>query len=69
MRNCNKEVKKKDISICSGYKISYESRSGAINYEPFEKPTIIKVDLCDKHLRMWCELTYSLYIKIRENEK
>ena len=61
---CNENAWKRGIDICSGYTISSESRSGIIEYIPFEKPHLKKVDLCDRHFTEWCKLTYSLYEKV-----
>lgn len=64
--NCNEEAWERDLDVCNGYKLSSESRDGTIEYKPFEKPHLEKVDLCEKHFTEWCKLTYQLYKENKE---
>lgn len=61
IRGCTEDAFRNDVDICSGYKMQTESQYGTTVYKPFEVPSFRKVDLCRRHLRQWCELTYQLY--------
>ncbi len=52
------------VDVCCGYKLS--SEGGGVNekYKAFEKPTIKKMDLCDKHYKKWLRATYLAFWKI-----
>ena len=58
---CDEEAYSHDIDVCDGYTSSSKSSGmDKIYYEPFERPSFKKVDLCKKHLKEWCKLTYQL---------
>jgi len=50
-----------EILVCNGYSINERGDGYNIEYKPFEKPELKKIDLCDEHFKKWCKLTYSLY--------
>jgi len=68
--NCNEEAYKLDIEMCSGYYTSSKNYSTGkkIIYEPYERPTTKKYDLCDKHFKEWCNATYTIIKENVEND-
>lgn len=67
--DCNEEAHKLDIDVCSGYYTSNKSPNcQKIKYEPFERPTIEKRDLCKEHFKLWCKATYLFYKRGVDNE-
>lgn len=62
INGCEEEAIRHDIDVCNGYMASsgvYKSEK-ITTYEPFEKPSIQKYDLCEKHFRQWCKATYDI---------
>ena len=64
IRDCKEEAYNLEVQMCSGYKTS----SGNIKYKPFEIPTIVTYDLCNKHFDKWCKATYKAFWKIKRED-
>lgn len=61
--NCEKEAIRYNIDVCNGYMSSSGVyKSNKTTYEPFEKPSVQKYDLCKEHFKEWCKATYEILI-------
>jgi hypothetical protein len=65
IEGCKQEASNLDVQMCSGWKVSSQNSFGVeISYGVFEKPIIIKKDLCDKHFKEWCRATYNTFWRV-----
>lgn len=66
IRGCKEEAYNLEVQTCCGWKeSSCKGFENAIKYEPFEIPTITTKDLCNKHFKKWCQVTYKAFWKVQ----
>lgn len=64
IRGCEERAVKEQVDMCTGYSDYYGTFEETTQYEPFEKPSVGKRDLCKKHFKIWCEATYTAFYKV-----
>jgi len=69
IRGCKGEAVVEDINVCVGWTDYIEGFDGKKEtFKPFNKPDVRKMDLCEKHYRIWCKFTYNAFFGGIESE-
>lgn len=67
--NCKEEAVRLDIDMCTGYTLGTQNEDRSFKYEPFERPEVVKCDLCKKHFKAWCKATYTIALfEVKQND-
>jgi hypothetical protein len=69
VRGCKNESWKEQIDVCCGWLQSTKDSNKTEEFQPFEKPNLIKKDLCEKHFKIWCKATYEAFYGEVKNHK